>query len=148
MKRNLEPLSLDLDLGHERIGENAWVLTPRGAIDSTTSDDFKNRLQKFFDGAGTPAHFLLDMAGVKYLSSMGLGTLITFLKQSKEKNGSFSLYDMQRPVQRVLEISHLDFLMLRPEQLEPDHPFAAYIQSQESVREPQRKAAEAAKQKS
>ena len=136
MKRNLEPLSLDWNLGHQRIGENAWVLAPKGAIDSTTSDDFKNRVQKFFDEAKSPSHFLLDMSGVKYLSSIGLGALIGFMKQSQEKNHAFGLYDTQSPVKRVLEISRLDLLMVQPAQLGPESPFADYIHARELTRTP------------
>ena len=138
MKRNQEPLSLDLDLAHQRIGENTWVLAPKGAIDSTTADGFKNRVQRFFDEAPAPSHFLLDMAGVKYLSSIGLGALIAFQKLSGEKKCSFSLYDTPLSVQRVLEISRLDFMMLRPEQLDPASPFADYVRAQETERAPKR----------
>jgi anti-anti-sigma factor len=127
-----------MGLARQQVGENAWVIAPKGPLDSTTSEDFKNRVQKFFEEAGAPAHFLLDMAGVKYLSSVGLGALIGFKKLSGEKSGTFGLYDIQRSVKRVLEISRLDFMELRPEQLDPASPFADYVRAQETVRAPKR----------
>ena len=116
------------------VGENAWVISPQGVLDASTSGQLSNRIQKLFDEAKEPSHFLLDMAQVKYISSVGLGTLISFVKRSKEKNMTFALYDTQLPVQRVLEISRLDFLLVKPESLEAENPFAEYIRSQEIER--------------
>ena len=139
MKRSPEPLALELNFKSELVGRNAWVLAPKGVLDSSTCDALKDRVQKFFDDAPAPAHFLLDMAGVKYISSVGLGALIGFLKQSREKNLTFALYDTQLAVQRVLEISKLDFLLVRPESVGGETPFLAYIREQEDTRQPLRK---------
>lgn len=98
-------------------------------------------MQKLFEDAQSPSHFLLDMEGVRYISSIGLGTLIGFLKRSQEKKMTFGLYDTQRPVQRVLEISKLDFLLIKPESLDNTHPFADYIRAEEIGRAKKRQTA-------
>lgn len=129
-------LSADLRLSHQRLSQNAWVLTPHGAIDSVSSDEFSNRIRKFLE-ENTPApNVLLDMSGVKYISSIGLGALIGLLRKTKESGASFGLYNPQLAVQRVLEISKLDFLLVKPDSLETAGPFNDYIRERESERAP------------
>ena len=139
--------SADLQIQSRLIGENTWVVAPQGSIDSSTSEGFKGALEEVCQKNQAATHLLLDMAGVKYISSMGLGTLIPFLKKSKENSAALALYDVQLAVKRVLEISRLDFLMIQPEKLPVGHPFSEYIRSQEPQRQARRLAAEKERQK-
>ena len=139
MKRDLT-LSVDLKISSEPIGTDAWVLRPQGSIDSSTTEAFKNRLSELLSGHPDSPHVLLDMSGVKYISSMGLGTLIGLFKKTKDRGSSFGLYNPQLAVQRVLEISRLDFLIVRPGSTDdPSTPFTDYVRRAESqrVRTPQ-----------
>ena len=140
MKKNIDAFFRDLRVQSLELAQNTWVVRPQGSIDSSTSEEFRDRVQKLFDTAEPPSHFLLDMAGVKYISSVGLGALIGFLKTSRQKNLTFALYDTQLPVRRVLEISKMDFLLMDVETMEPLNPFADYIRKQEQQRKPARQA--------
>ena len=133
MRFSKEGLSLPaLQVHKKAIGEEAVIIIPTGSIDSSTAQDFK----KFCEDAFSPSirQVLLDMAGVKYISSIGLGALIGCFKESQEKNCGFALYDAPLPVRRVLEISRLDFLALRPETLTPENPFKDFVLTREAQR--------------
>lgn len=133
MKRDIS-LSVDLRLSHQRLSDGTWVLTPHGAIDSVSSDEFSNRVRKFLEENDPVPNVLLDMSGVRYISSIGLGALIGLLRKTKTDGSSFALYDPQLSVRRVLEISKLDFLLVNPEALETTGPFNDYVRSKESER--------------
>ena len=111
-----------------------WVFSPQGPIDSNTTEQFKNRVQGFLDENEKTPDILLDMSGVKYISSIGLGVLIQLLKKSQQTKSSFALYDPQLAVRRVLEISKLDFLLVKPEDAATHGPFSDYVQNKEAQR--------------
>lgn len=134
MKKYIESFNRDFRVRSQELARNTWVIRPKGSIDSSTSEDFRDSVQQTFDNAQSPSHILLDMADVKYISSVGLGALIGFLKTSRQKQVTFALYDTQLPVRRVLEISKMDFLLMNAETMEPLNPFADYIRQQESER--------------
>ena len=128
MRRDNFSLSIDLKMNSETLSKDSWVLSPKGSIDSVTSNEFKNRIEKLFEENGKMPNLLLDMAGVKYISSVGLGALIGLFKKCRESGSSFALFQPQLAVQRVLEISKLDFLLLKPDQPETYTPFLNYVE--------------------
>lgn len=133
MKRDVA-FSSDLGLKNEALAQNTWVVKPEGAIDSSTSHDFKNHLEAMVNRSSTAPHLLFDMSKVRYISSMGLGALLGVHKKSKQDGSFFALYDVTLPVKRVLEISKLDFLILRPDEMDPQNPFASFIRQTEAKR--------------
>ena len=135
MKRDYT-LSSDLSIKGLRLGQNAWVVSPHGSIDSATSREFGDKIREFLDEK--PSHLLLDMAGVKYISSMGLGALLSLLKKFEKSGFLFALYDTSLPVRRVLEISKLDFLLIHAERVDKSHPFSEYIDTHEPDRKKRR----------
>src|SRR5262245_1128631 len=54
----------------------------------------------------------LDLAGVNYLSSAGIGTLLEFYKQFKAIQGSFTIIRASSQVQTLLRLTKLDSLLL------------------------------------
>ncbi len=123
---------MDIDISYYQISDGVWVAQPRGSIDSANAEEFGRRIHKLLEQE--TRHLLLDMAGVGYISSVGLGKLIELMKMLHQRGSSFSIYDTQLPVKRVLQISKLDFIELSPATLPPEHPFSHYIQSEEPRR--------------
>jgi anti-sigma B factor antagonist len=123
---------MEIDIAYLKLNDGVWVASPRGSIESASSEEFGREIHKLLQGE--VRHLLLDMAEVRYISSMGLGTLIEIMKKSTARGSSFHVYDPQLPVKRVLEISKLDFVQLKPENLAPDQPFAQYIRAEEPKR--------------
>ncbi len=126
-------------MSQQNLSGGGWVLLPQGAIDTATSEQFQNRIQKFLEERTQVPDLLLDLSGVKYLSSVGLGALIQLLKKSRETKSAFALYDPQLAVRRVLEISKLDFLVVDPVSAAASGPFAEYIARKEAARPPAKK---------
>jgi anti-anti-sigma factor len=79
------------------------------------------RLAGRFDGDGATAfdafveqldpaaeHWILDFAGVRYLSSMGLRALVKAEKRLRARHGALVLANVSTPVRHVLEMARLD----------------------------------------
>ena len=140
MKRDFV-ISQELSMKQQSLPSGGWVLLPQGALDSNTSEEFRNRVQQFLDEKEPPRSLLLDLSGVKYLSSVGLGALIQLLKKSELTRSLFALYDPQLAVRRVLEISKLDFLLVDPLEIGELGPFSEYVTRKETERAAARAAA-------
>jgi anti-anti-sigma factor len=135
MKRDFT-FSQELRMSQQNLSSGGWVLLPQGPIDTATTEQFQNRVQKFLEEKAEVPDLLLDMSGVRYLSSVGLGALIQLLKKSQQSKSAFALYDPQLAVRRVLEISKLDFLVVDPASASASGPFAEYIARKEAARPP------------
>ena len=53
-------------------------------------------------------HLTLNLAGVTYIDSSGLGVLVTLHKMTQEKNGSLTLIGVQGMVKELLQRTRLD----------------------------------------
>jgi anti-anti-sigma factor len=92
-------------------------LKVRGRLDGYWADHLATELDRFVR-EGT--HRLwLDMSGVRYLSSLGVGVLMRFRNQLKSLGGSFKVVHPSEPVKEVLEtVRLLEMLVGDP----PDSP--------------------------
>lgn len=50
---------------------------------------------------------VLDMAGVKFVDSSGLGALISCLRQANSRNGDFRLCELSRTVRALFELMRM-----------------------------------------
>jgi anti-anti-sigma factor len=82
------------------------VIAPTGRIDSATSPELDRVVTAAFDGG--EASLVIDMAGVDYISSLGLGVLLKSAKRAKAASGSLQLCALQAPVLHVFRISGFD----------------------------------------
>ena len=61
----------------------------------------------------------IDLAGVKYMSSAGIGMLVAFYKQFKAIQGSFAVVNASAPVRTLLNLTKLASLLRKVERLTP-----------------------------
>jgi anti-sigma B factor antagonist len=87
----------------QKIINNIPVLTVSGRIDATTSEDLKRTLDSLIDG--NYATILIDLAGVEYVSSIGLRILLAALKKVRPTQGDVKLAALQPFVSEVFEIA-------------------------------------------
>jgi anti-sigma B factor antagonist len=82
------------------------VLAVSGEIDAFTSPRLRERLTEMMDDG----HFRLvvDLEGVEFMDSTGLGVLVACLKRAKEHGGDLSLVCTGPQILRVLSITGLD----------------------------------------
>jgi anti-sigma B factor antagonist len=51
---------------------------------------------------------LLDLGNIEYLSSAGLGHLVSLLKKSRTRGGCLKLCNLREPIQELFEVMRLD----------------------------------------
>ena len=82
------------------------VVSVKGEVDLYTAPSLKERIADLV-GAGR-VRIAVDLTGVEFMDSTGLGVLIGGLKRSKEAGGSLALVGPREPVVKVLSITGLD----------------------------------------
>jgi anti-sigma B factor antagonist len=82
------------------------VLTVAGEVDLYTAPRLKERLSEL-TGSGR-SRLAVDLQGVEFMDSTGLGVLIGALKRCKEAGGTLALVGPREPVVKVLAITGLD----------------------------------------
>ncbi|MDQ4004677.1 MAG: STAS domain-containing protein [Actinomycetota bacterium] len=82
------------------------VLSVKGEVDLYTAPRLKERLTDLI-GAGQ-TRVAVELHGVEFMDSTGLGVLIGALKRCKETGGTLALIAPREPVVKVLAITGLD----------------------------------------
>jgi anti-sigma B factor antagonist len=96
---------MELDVKLDRDGD-VCVVSLRGEIDVYTSPMFKKDLVEAIDGGCR--HIVVDMEGVEFIDSSGLGVLVSGLRRVKELDGWVHIVCSREPVLRVFKITGLD----------------------------------------
>lgn len=76
-----------------------------GRLDAAYADEFLDKLTaELGDG---PASVLIDMTGLEYISSAGVGALIRLLTRLRQRGGSLAVYGCNHRVHTVLDVTRL-----------------------------------------
>jgi anti-sigma B factor antagonist len=95
-----------VDLGLEVKERNGWaVLAVQGEVDVYTAPQFREQLIELVDQG--QHSILVDLEGVEFLDSTGLGVLVGGLKRVRSQDGDLALVCTQRRILKVLEITGL-----------------------------------------
>jgi anti-sigma B factor antagonist len=89
------------------------VLAVGGEVDVYTAPRLRERLVELVDGGAR--HVVVDLGGVDFLDSTGLGVLVGALKRLRAAGGTFSLVCSKEPLLKIFRITALD-------QVFPIHP--------------------------
>jgi len=81
------------------------VVTPTGDLDLYASVAFCNAVVARLEG-GTP-RMVLDLGGVRYLDSSGVGALIRLLQKAKALGGEVRVANLTGTPKKVLEMSNI-----------------------------------------
>lgn len=82
------------------------VVSVKGEVDLYTAPSLKERVADLVSAGRN--RLAVDLAGVEFMDSTGLGVLIGGLKRCKEAGGSLALVAPREPVIKVLAITGLD----------------------------------------
>jgi anti-sigma B factor antagonist len=96
---------MDLDVETGQVGP-ASVLTLRGEIDVYTAPRLRQAIIDLVDGGAS--QIVVDMSGVDFLDSTGLGVLVGGLKRVKVKDGSLSIVTTQDKILKIFDITGLN----------------------------------------
>ena len=89
------------------INSNACsVIRVSGNLDGHRSDELMNAVEKQIVPGNVD--ILVDFEKVDYISSMGIGTLISLYRDIREKNGRFILYGIRDNVMEIFDRTHLN----------------------------------------
>ena len=98
---------MTVDLAIESRNENGWaVLQVRGEVDLYTSPQLRDGITELLDQGAN--RIVIDLSGIEFMDSPGLGVLVVGLKRAKERNGEFALVCREGSVQKILSITGLD----------------------------------------
>ena len=91
----------------ERLEQDGWiVLLVRGQLDVATAPQFRQSLVEAQYGGGR--RVAVDLEGVEFIDSMGLGVLVGALKRARADEGRLVLVTGRERTLRLLELTGLD----------------------------------------
>jgi anti-sigma B factor antagonist len=73
-------------------------------LDASNVREFRDAMQSLMQDR---AHIVLDMTGVKFVDSSGLGALISCLRQANGRKGDFRLCELSRTVRALFELMRM-----------------------------------------
>jgi anti-sigma B factor antagonist len=94
----------DLLIETRRVGETP-VLDLTGEVDSYNSPRLKERMGALIDEGATD--LTLNLSGVEYIDSTGLGTLVAGLKRAKDLGGGIRIICPKKEIYKVFHITGL-----------------------------------------
>jgi anti-sigma B factor antagonist len=74
-------------------------------LDAHNSADLKIEFQRFFEAGNK--NLLVDMKGVRFIDSSGLGALVSGFKNATTNHGSLQLASLQPQVKSMFELTRL-----------------------------------------
>ena len=86
------------------VSEGHTVCRPVGELDAFTVGQFREALSEI----GGPTQLLIDLSGVPFLDSAGLGALIGGVRRSREAGGDVAVYGARPAVARLLHTTGFD----------------------------------------
>src|SRR5262245_27846509 len=95
----------NLSISSSRDAQSTLV-TLGGDIDLRNSPALRTTLLELVDAA--PRRVVMDLSGVTYVDSSGVGTLVEFKRKLERVGGQLVLAGMQPRVRGVFEITRLD----------------------------------------
>ena len=107
--KNMAMTTLELEVDQKADWQ---VLTVRGEVDVTTTPHVRAQLISLLSD-GNP-QLIVDLEGVEFLDSSGLGALVAGLKLARSRSGELRIVcDRQRSVRKVLEVTGLERVLER-----------------------------------
>lgn len=106
---------MDLELDSSRVAD-AVVVAVAGELDALAAPELDEYLQPLV--AEHPVLLVLDLSGVTFLDSTGLGVVIKALKHVREHGGEVAAVYTSPRVAKVFEITGIDQAMVVGETVE------------------------------
>ncbi len=82
--------------------ENGHIIVISGALDTDTYKDFEKKVTPIIEES--PGRVVIDMRGISYVSSMGIGILIKTRKVVEENGGAFAMTNLQPQIKKVFDV--------------------------------------------
>lgn len=86
--------------------DNVAILELSGRFDAYEAPAVRDWLKKVEGAAST--NVVVNLAGVNFIDSTGMSTLIQGMKHCREQGGNLHLCGLQKPVRIIFELTRLD----------------------------------------
>jgi len=83
---------------------NTLVVRVSGEFDMVVADAFREKIDQHLE-TGETKNLILDLRGVSFIDSSGLGAILGRYKKICQLNGRMAVVGANPPVKKVLEIS-------------------------------------------
>jgi anti-sigma B factor antagonist len=84
---------------------NDAVVRLTGRIDVDSSPDLRDRLRTLLSEEALPQTIIVDLAGVSYIETSGVATLIESLKTARHRQINFRLQGLSGAALRLFEVT-------------------------------------------
>ena len=98
---------MTLEVETRQAGNGVTVVAPTGRLDVAGAPALKDAIGEAATADGPP-RVVIDMGGVSFVDSTGLGSVISALKQIRGSQGELRLAAPNQQVRVVLELTTLD----------------------------------------
>jgi anti-sigma B factor antagonist len=96
-----------VDLSLQVVERDGWtVVLVGGDIDLTTAPTLRERLLRLL--AEGHRHLMVDLAGVGFCDSTGLGVLVGTARRARNEGGDVELSGLTPGLQRIFQLTRLD----------------------------------------
>ncbi|NEQ30946.1 MAG: STAS domain-containing protein [Leptolyngbya sp. SIO4C5] len=108
-----EPLNLTVSLrGTREVRGTCQIFRLTGLLDAFSEPTFRKVLANCIDSG--PAHIILDLSGIDFVDSSGLGAMVQMVKKAQTAGGSLQVVSNPRVTQTVKLVRLEKFLSLQP----------------------------------
>jgi len=87
------------------IDKGVGVVTVTGPLTAAGVDSFREQFGGWWQNASELRNVVMDLGGVEFLDSAGLGALIALLKRVTERGGDLKIARLQKKARMVFEIT-------------------------------------------
>jgi anti-anti-sigma factor len=98
---------MTLEVETRQADNGASVVAPTGRLDVAGAPALKDAIGQLVGSNGAP-RVVIDMTGVSFVDSTGLGSVISALKQIRSSQGELRIASPNQQVRVVLELTTLD----------------------------------------
>ncbi|MHB2018723.1 MAG: STAS domain-containing protein [Candidatus Xenobia bacterium] len=96
---------MDIKVNTRQLSEGVYAVEVQGEIDVYTSPRVKETINELIEGSHY--NFVINLEGVRYIDSTGLGVLIGALKKVREHNGRIVLICTNPQIKKIFNITGL-----------------------------------------
>ena len=100
---------MPLDIQIASTAEQVYSVKLTGSIEEETYVSLQKKLDSLIQG--NIKQIVLDMKGVDYISSAGIGVLVASKTATEKKGASFAIINMQSNVKKVIEVMRLSQIL-------------------------------------
>ena len=97
---------MDAQISDHALQDQTHVIEVSGQIDLYAAPEFKQHTRDVIDGGAK--RVIVDLSGVEFMDSTGLGVLVGALKRLRSAQGTLALVVTDYDIERMLELTGLD----------------------------------------